>query len=83
MLRGELEEEWPVLPLGPSVEGSPEDKQTPSPCIRKSAKISRRVNLALYTSKHTRKRRKKGRKMIFCNRIDSIILLEFSLYTHG
>ena len=38
-----------VLSEGSSVKGSPEDKQPSAPCIRGSAKISRRVTLALYT----------------------------------
>ena len=32
-----------------SVKGSPEDKQPSGPCIKGSAKISRRVTLAHYT----------------------------------
>ena len=38
-----------MLSEGSSVKGSPEDKQPSGPCIRGSAKISRRVTLALYT----------------------------------
>ena len=37
------------LSEGSSVKGSPEDKQPSGPYIRGSAKISRRVTLALYT----------------------------------
>ena len=38
-----------MLSEGSSVKGSPEDKQPSGPCIKGSAKISRRVTLALYT----------------------------------
>ena len=37
---------------GPSVKGSPEDKQPSGPCIKGSAKISRLVTLAHYTGDH-------------------------------
>ena len=35
--------------VGTLVKGSPEDKQPSDPCIKGSAKISRRVTMALYT----------------------------------
>ena len=38
-----------MLSEGSSVKGSPEDKQASAPYVRGSAKISRRVTLALYT----------------------------------
>ena len=38
-----------MLSESSSVKGSPEDKQPSGPCIKGSAKISRRVTLALYT----------------------------------
>ena len=38
-----------MLSEGSSVKGSPEDKQPSGPYIKGSAKISRRVTLALYT----------------------------------
>ena len=38
-----------MLSEGLSVKGSPEDKQPSGPCIKGSAKISRRVTLAHYT----------------------------------
>ena len=38
-----------MLSEGSSVKGSPEDKQPSGPCIKGSAKISRRVTLAHYT----------------------------------
>ena len=37
-----------MLSEGSSVKGSPEDKQPSGPCIKGSAKISRRVTLARY-----------------------------------
>ena len=49
MLRGKVEGEMVLLSEGSSVKESPEDKQACAPCIRGSAKISRRVTLALYT----------------------------------
>ena len=39
-----------LLSQGSSVEESPEDKGASAPCVRGSAKISRGVTLALYTS---------------------------------
>ena len=41
-----------MLSEGSSVKESPEDKQTSGLCIKGSAKISRRVTLALYTGPH-------------------------------
>ena len=38
-----------MLSEGSSVKGNPEDKQASAPSVRGSAKISRRVTLALYT----------------------------------
>ena len=38
-----------LLSEGSSIKESPEDKQACAPCVRGSAKISRRVTLALYT----------------------------------
>ena len=38
-----------MLSEGSSVKGSPEDKQPSGPCIKGSAKISRRVTLAHHT----------------------------------
>ena len=40
-----------LLSEGSSVKESPVDKQASAPCVRGSAKISRRVTLALYTGK--------------------------------
>ena len=52
MLRGEYKGKWWVLSEGSSVKGSPEDKQPSGPCIKGSAKMSRRVTLVLYTGKY-------------------------------
>ena len=49
MLRGKVEGEKAILSEGSSVKESPGDKQASAPCVRGSAKISRRVTLALYT----------------------------------
>ena len=49
MLRGNVEGEMALLSEGSSVKESLEDKQASAPCVRGSAKISRRVTLALYT----------------------------------
>ena len=49
MLRGKVEREMALLSEGSSVKESPEDKQASAPCVKGSAKISRRVILALYT----------------------------------
>ena len=49
MLRGKIEGEMALLSEGSSVKENPEDKQASAPCVRGSAKISRRVTLALYT----------------------------------
>ena len=49
MLRGKVEAEKTLLSEGSSVKESPEDKQASAPCVRGSAKISRRVTRALYT----------------------------------
>ena len=49
MLRGNVEGEMVLLSEGSSVKESLEDKQVCAPCVRGSAKISRRVTLALYT----------------------------------
>ena len=49
MLRGKVEGEMALLSEGSSVKESPEDKQVSAPCVKGSAKISRRVTLALYT----------------------------------
>ena len=49
MLREKVEGEMVLLSEGSSVKESPEDKQASAPCVRGSAKISRRVTLALYT----------------------------------
>ena len=49
MLRGKVEEEMAVFSEGSSGKESAEDKQASAPCVRGSAKISRRVTLALYT----------------------------------
>ena len=38
-----------MLSEGSSVKGSPEGKQPPGPCFKRSAKISRLVSQALYT----------------------------------
>ena len=50
MLRGKVEGEMVLLSEGSCVKESPEDKQVCAPCVRGSAKISRRVTLALYTA---------------------------------
>ena len=50
MLRGKkVEGEKALLSEGQSVKENPEDKQASVPCVMGSAKISRRVTLALYT----------------------------------
>ena len=49
MLRGKVEGEMALLFEDSSVKESSEDKQASAPCARGSAKISRRVTLALYT----------------------------------
>ena len=49
MLWGKVEGEMGLLSEGSSVKESPEDKQAYAPCVRGSAKISRRVTLALHT----------------------------------
>ena len=49
MLRGKVEGEMALFSEGSSVKESPEDKQAFAPCVRGSAKISRRVTLAIYT----------------------------------
>ena len=49
MLRGKVEGEMALLSEGSSVKESSEDKQASAPCVKGSAKISRRVTLALYT----------------------------------
>ena len=46
-----------MLSDGSSVKGSPEDKQPSGPYIKGSAKISRRVTLALYTGRSQKYRR--------------------------
>ena len=51
MLRGKVEGEMVLLSEGSSVKENPEDKPC-VPCVRGSAKISRRVTLALYTGYH-------------------------------
>ena len=48
-VKGGIEREWCMLSKGSSVKGSPEDKQASALCFGGSAKISRRVTLALYT----------------------------------
>ena len=52
-VKGKVEGEMVLLSEGSSVKGSPEDKQASAPSIRGSAKISRRVTLALYTGVNT------------------------------
>ena len=54
MVRGKVEGEMALLSEGSSVKESPEDKQASAPCVKESAKISRRVTLALYTGKTSR-----------------------------
>ena len=49
MLKGKVEREMALLAEGSSVKKNPEDKQASTPCVKGSAKISRRVTLALYT----------------------------------
>ena len=69
MLRGKAEEEMALLSEGSSVKESPEDKQISVPCVKGSAKISRRVTLARFTSRVSR----------FCLRFDiSDELVEFN-----
>ena len=48
ILKGKVEGEMPLLSEGSSVKESPEDKQTSVPCVRGSAKISRRVTGTLH-----------------------------------